>query len=127
MIDIGVVFVENIIRHMEMENRQAERKALLIDQAERERGSRPILTAALTTVVSSLPVFFLEAQRKTIWSTCIYQDLRLIAARAWHCRNPHAGLLHPFSEGHFQKVHFSNILLAVVGIGMTVYTGQFLY
>lgn len=62
MVDVGIVFVENIIRHLELpENKGRKGKALvgLIHQATAEVASA-ITTALATTVVSFLPVFFME-------------------------------------------------------------------
>ncbi|MDN4167014.1 efflux RND transporter permease subunit [Cytophagales bacterium LB-30] len=62
MVDVGIVFVENIIRHSEMpENQGVKDESLLrmIQRAVVEVG--PAITTALaTTVVSFLPVFFME-------------------------------------------------------------------
>ncbi|MDH4057646.1 MAG: efflux RND transporter permease subunit, partial [Cyclobacteriaceae bacterium] len=63
MVDVGIVFVENIIRHLEFpENAKAKGKELLevIYKACAEV-SGAITTALATTVVSFLPVFFMEA------------------------------------------------------------------
>ena len=63
MVDVGIVFVENIIRHLEFpENAKAKGKDLLevIYRATAEV-SGAITTALATTVVSFLPVFFMEA------------------------------------------------------------------
>lgn len=62
MVDIGIVFVENIIRHLELpENKGRKGKALaaVIHQSTSEVASA-ITTALATTVVSFLPVFFME-------------------------------------------------------------------
>lgn len=63
MVDVGVVFVENIIRHLEMpENKGARGQALqdVIYRAAVEIA--PAITTALaTTVVSFLPVFAMQA------------------------------------------------------------------
>ncbi|WP_339916887.1 efflux RND transporter permease subunit [Yeosuana marina] len=59
MVDIGIVFVENIIRHLEMpENKNAKGKELMqvIYGATKEVASA-ITTALATTVVSFIPVF----------------------------------------------------------------------
>ncbi len=65
MIDVGVVFVENIIRHMEMPENEGISKgkafANLIYKSVREV-SGAITTAMLTTIVSFLPVFAMQAQ-----------------------------------------------------------------
>lgn len=75
MIDIGVVFVENIIRHMEMEENKDKRRGkafiALIHKSVAEV-SGAVLTASLTTVVSFLPVFFLEAQEGKLFSPLAY-------------------------------------------------------
>ncbi len=63
MVDVGVVFVENIIRHMELpEHKGANGIELLevIYKATTEV-SGAITTALATTIVSFLPVFFMEA------------------------------------------------------------------
>ncbi len=63
MVDVGIVFVENIIRHLELpENHGARGRRLLeiIYQAVVEVSSA-ITTALATTVVSFLPVFAMES------------------------------------------------------------------
>jgi len=63
MVDVGIVFVENIIRHLEIpENHGAKGKALLkiIYDATVEVASA-ITTALATTVVSFVPVFAMES------------------------------------------------------------------
>ncbi len=63
MIDVGIVFTENIVRHIEMpENKGVKGKALLevIYVASIEVGTA-IMTALLTTIVSFLPVFAMQA------------------------------------------------------------------
>ncbi len=63
MIDVGIVFTENIVRHLEMpENKGVKGKALLevIYTASIEVGSA-IITALSTTIISFLPVFAMQA------------------------------------------------------------------
>jgi Cu(I)/Ag(I) efflux system membrane protein CusA/SilA len=63
MVDVGIIFVENIFRHLEMpENHNAKGTALrtLIYNATIEVSSA-VITALSTTVVSFLPVFAMEA------------------------------------------------------------------
>ncbi len=63
MVDVGIVFTENIIRHLEMpQNIGAKSKHLVsvIYDAVVEVGSA-VITALSTTVVSFLPVFFMQA------------------------------------------------------------------
>ena len=63
MVDVGIIFTENIIRHLEMpENKGAKGKALLtvIYNATTEVATA-VLTAVATTIVSFLPVFAMQA------------------------------------------------------------------
>ena len=63
MVDVGVVFVENIVRHLEMEENEGARgKKLLgiVYEASVEVASA-IMTALATTIVSFLPVFAMQA------------------------------------------------------------------
>ncbi len=63
MVDVGVVFTENIIRHREMpENKGASGKKLLNLIYESTVEVAPaVITAIATTIVSFLPVFAMEA------------------------------------------------------------------
>ncbi|MCB9330143.1 MAG: efflux RND transporter permease subunit [Lewinellaceae bacterium] len=63
MVDVGIVFVENIIRHLELPENQWVRGRRLLEviyQATVEVSSA-ITTALATTVVSFLPVFAMES------------------------------------------------------------------
>ncbi len=63
MVDVGVVFVENIIRHIELpENKGARGKELLnvVYNATTEVAGA-VITALSTTIISFLPVFAMEA------------------------------------------------------------------
>ena len=63
MVDIGIVDVENIVRHLEMpENHNAQGKKLLAVIYTATTQVRPaVVTALATTIVSFLPVFAMEA------------------------------------------------------------------
>lgn len=63
MVDVGIVFVENIIRHLEMpENTEARGKRLVsVIYSATIEVSSAITTALATTVVSFLPVFAMQA------------------------------------------------------------------
>lgn len=63
MVDVGIVFVENTIRHLELpQNRKAQGNKLLsvISESYSEVGPA-IFTALATTIVSFLPIFFMES------------------------------------------------------------------
>ncbi|GIV37826.1 MAG: cation transporter [Cyclobacteriaceae bacterium] len=63
MVDVGIVFVENIIRHLEMpQNRGAKGTQLLSVIVRATSEVAPAITTALaTTLISFLPVFTMEA------------------------------------------------------------------
>ncbi|KAA6343584.1 Cation efflux system protein CusA, partial [termite gut metagenome] len=85
MVDVGVVFVENIIRHIEEEERNKKipkGKAFihLIHKSVSEV-SGAMTTAMLTTIVSFLPVFVMEAQEGKLFKPLAYtKTFALISA-----------------------------------------------
>ncbi len=83
MVDVGVVFVESIIRYMEMPENKGIRsgKAFvnLIYKAVSEV-SGAITTAMITTIVSFLPVFAMEAQEGKMFSPLAYTKTYALAS-----------------------------------------------
>lgn len=75
MADVGIVFVESIIRHMELPENKGVKKGKplvnLIYQAVSEV-SGAIATAMLTTIVSFIPVFAMEAQEGKLFTPLAY-------------------------------------------------------
>lgn len=133
MIDIGVVFVENIIRHMEMEENKGIRKgkafANLIYRSVSEV-SGAVLTAQLTTVVSFLPVFFLEAQEGKLFTPLAYtKTFALVSAYLLGIAVLPTLVYYIFSVRiTSEKVRqWANILLAAAGITLVIVTGYGLY
>ncbi len=63
MVDVGVVFTENIIRHLEMAKNVAVRgkELMRVIYESVTEVATAVITALATTVVSFLPVFFMEA------------------------------------------------------------------
>ncbi len=133
MVDVGVVFVESIIRHMESEEKQgikSKGKALvnLISKAVSEV-SGAITTAMLTTIVSFLPVFAMQAQEGKLFkplaftktfaiSSAFILGLVVIPTIAYYV----------FSlkiERKRLKI-IANSLLALSGIALWIYSGLFI-
>lgn len=83
MVDVGVVFVESIIRYMEMPENKGVRsgKAFvsLIYKAVSEV-SGAIATAMITTIVSFLPVFAMEAQEGKMFAPLAYTKTYALAS-----------------------------------------------
>ncbi|NMB06277.1 MAG: efflux RND transporter permease subunit, partial [Bacteroidales bacterium] len=129
MIDIGVVFVENIIRHMEMEENKGIRKgkafANLIYRSVSEV-SGAVLTAQLTTVVSFLPVFFLEAQEGKLFTPLAYtKTFALISAYLLGIAVLPTLVYYIFSVRitSIKLRKIANIILVAAGIVLVLFTG----
>ncbi|MDD3331643.1 MAG: efflux RND transporter permease subunit, partial [Proteiniphilum sp.] len=133
MIDIGVVFVENIIRHMEMEENKGIRKGkaftnLIYRSVSEVSGA--VFTAQLTTVVSFLPVFFLEAQEGKLFTPLAYtKTFALISAYLLGIAVLPTLFYYIFSVRITSKkvLQWANILLAVAGMTLVIVTGYGLY
>jgi len=69
MVDVGVVIVENIIRHRDME--QSEMSIDLVYRSVKEVAGA-LVTGMLTTVVSFLPVFAMQAQEGKLFAPLAY-------------------------------------------------------
>lgn len=83
MVDVGIIFVENTIRHLEMpENKDSKGAKLLAIIHEATMEVFPaVTTALLTTVVSFLPVFFMEnAEGKLFRPLAFTKTFALVAS-----------------------------------------------
>ncbi|WHT73027.1 efflux RND transporter permease subunit [Myroides odoratimimus] len=133
MVDVGVVFVESIIRYMEEEKAQGiQSKGIafvnLITKAVSEV-SGALSTAMLTTIISFLPVFAMEAQEGKLFKPLAYtKTFALLSAFI-------LGIIVLPTIAYYvysikidkQKVRkIANYILAVVGIGLWIYTGEFI-
>lgn len=132
MVDVGIVFVENIVRHLERpENRGISRgKALsgLIYKAISEV-STPTFTAMLTTIISFLPVFFMEAQEGKLFKPLAYTKTITLASAlllgmtvlptiAWFLFSVN------LSSKKIRKI--ANIALVAGGLLLFLFTGVYL-
>jgi Cu(I)/Ag(I) efflux system membrane protein CusA/SilA len=83
MIDVGVVFTENIIRHLEMPENHGVRGRKLVEviyEAAVEVASA-VMTALATTVISFLPVFAMQAQEGKLFKPLAFtKTFALLAA-----------------------------------------------
>lgn len=84
MTDISVVFVEIVIQHMEKpENKGITKGKAFVELIHRavSEVSTPTIVAMLTTIVSFLPVFFLEAQEGKLFRPLAYtKTITLVSA-----------------------------------------------
>lgn len=132
MIDVGVVFVENILRHLEMaENKGISRGKALSDLIYKSVSevSGAITTAMLTTVVSFLPVFAMEAQEGKLFKplaftktfalgSALILGLALLPTIAYYI------LSLKISSRTVKKI--ANIALVVVGVVLSIWSGMLL-
>jgi len=83
MVDVGIVFVENTIRHLEMKKNAGvkDEKLLAIIYKATVEVAPAVTTALATTVVSFLPVFFMEnAEGKLFRPLAFTKTFALVAA-----------------------------------------------
>lgn len=82
MTDVGIVLVENIIRHLEMpENKDAGGgKLVRLIQAATSEVSSAIMVALSTTIVSFLPVFAMEAAEGKLFKPLAFTKTFALAA-----------------------------------------------
>ncbi|MGM0933471.1 MAG: efflux RND transporter permease subunit [Bacteroidota bacterium] len=83
MVDVGIVFVENTIRHLEMRKNSGVRgeKLLAIIQKATIEVAPAVTTALATTIVSFIPVFFMEnAEGKLFRPLAFTKTFALVAA-----------------------------------------------
>src|SRR5690606_8382629 len=83
MVDVGIVFVENTIRHLEMKKNAGayDGKLLAVIHKATLEVAPAVTTALATTVVSFLPVFFMEnAEGKLFRPLAFTKTFALVAA-----------------------------------------------
>ncbi|WP_114750598.1 efflux RND transporter permease subunit [Pleomorphovibrio marinus] len=79
MVDLGIILNENILRHLETADGKRPLKAVILDATSEVAGA--ILTAVLTTIVSFLPVFTLQAAEGKLFGPLAYtKTFALLAA-----------------------------------------------
>ena len=80
MVDVGVIFTENIIRHLEMPENEGRPKIKVIYEGTTEVASA-VITALATTVISFVPVFALQAQEGKLFRPLAFtKTFALLAA-----------------------------------------------
>ena len=80
MVDVGIIFTENIIRHLEMPENKDRPKIKVIYEGTTEVASA-VITALATTVISFIPVFALQAQEGKLFRPLAFtKTFALLAA-----------------------------------------------
>ncbi|MFV0376003.1 MAG: efflux RND transporter permease subunit [Mangrovibacterium sp.] len=129
MVDVGIVFVENIIRHLELpENRDAKGKHLTrIIYESTVEVSGAITTALATTVVSFLPVFAMEASEGKLFRPLAFTKTFALLASFLLGIVVLPTLANIFFSIRFERKRVSRIfnsILIAAGILFAIYWGQ---
>ncbi|OYD40885.1 efflux RND transporter permease subunit [Sphingobacterium cellulitidis] len=132
MVDVGIVFIESILRHMDEEKAkgvESRGKAFvnLISTAVAEV-SGALSTAMLTTIISFLPVFMMEAQEGKLFGPLAYtKTFALVSAFVLGIIILPTLAYYIFSiRINGSKVRrIANYVLVVAGIALWIYTGVF--
>ncbi|WP_410879608.1 efflux RND transporter permease subunit [Myroides sp. DW712] len=132
MVDVGVVFVESIIRHMEEEReRGVESRGqafvnLIVKAVSEVSGA--LSTAMLTTIISFLPVFAMEAQEGKLFKPLAYtKTFALVSAFILGIiiLPTLAYYIYSIKIDKAKVRKITNYSLCVLGIALWIYTGIF--
>jgi Cu(I)/Ag(I) efflux system membrane protein CusA/SilA len=131
MVDVGVVFTENIIRHAEApENIGARGKRLLeIVYKGTVEVAGAVVTALATTIISFLPVFAMEAAEGKLFKPLAFTKTFTMLAALLIGLIIIPTLAHLVFSIRFDKNKYSkiwNILLIVLGIFSSIYSGYYI-
>ncbi len=131
MIDVGIVFTENIIRHIEMpQNFGAKGKQLLnVVYEGTSEVAGAVVTALATTIISFLPVFAMEAAEGKLFKPLAYtKSFTMLAALliGLIIIPTLANLIFSirFDKNKYKKLW--GIILITLGIILTIYTGYYI-
>jgi len=130
MVDVGVVFTENIVRHLEMPDNIASRGKNLLNviyEATVEVAGA-VITALTTTIVSFLPVFAMEAAEGKLFKPLAFTKTFTMLAALLIGLVIIPTLAHLVFSLRFDKQKYKKILnlaLALIGIVLSIATGYY--
>jgi len=123
MVDVGVIFVENIVRHLEMpENEGVKgRKLLTVIYDGSVEVASAIMTALLTTIVSFLPVFAMEAAEGKLFRPLAFTKTFALLASLLLGLVVIPALTHSIFSIQFNKERSKKIwALVLIGLGLSL-------
>ncbi|MDE5417622.1 efflux RND transporter permease subunit [Labilibaculum sp. DW002] len=131
MVDVGIVFTENIIRHAEaVENIGAKGKKLLeIIYTATTEVAGAVMTALTTTIVSFLPVFAMEAAEGKLFRPLAFTKTFTMLAALLIGLIIIPTLAHLIFSIRFDKNKYSKIwnsLIIVAGIVLSIVSGNYI-
>ena len=131
MVDVGVVFTENIVRHMEMPGNIAARgkKLLQVIYDATVEVAGAVITALATTIVSFLPVFAMEAAEGKLFKPLAFtKTFTMLAALliGLVIIPTLANLVFSirFDKNRYKKI--LNLVVAIVGLVISISTGYYI-
>jgi Cu(I)/Ag(I) efflux system membrane protein CusA/SilA len=130
MVDVGVVFTENIVRHLEMpENLAVRGKRLLnvIYEATTEVAGA-VITALTTTIVSFLPVFAMQAAEGKLFKPLAFTKTFTMLAALLIGLVIIPTLAHMVFSIRFDKKKYKkilNLVLVITGLVLSFATGYY--
>ena len=122
MIDLGIIFSENVLKHLE-ENNHSKLTDIIYTAA--KEVSSPIVTAVSTTVVSFIPVFLLEGTEGKLFRPLAFTKTfaLLSALLVTLCILPTLSyILFKIRIIDFRKKNILNTLLITGGVGIMIYS-----
>lgn len=132
MVDIGIVFIESIIRYMDEERAKGvvSRGAAFVNLISRavSEVSGALSTAMLTTIISFLPVFMMEAQEGKLFKPLAYTKTFAITSAfvlGIIVLPTLAYYVYSIRLDSKKLRKLANYFLVVAGIGLWIYTGVF--
>ncbi len=130
MVDVGVVFTENIVRHLEMPDNIAARgkKLLNIIYEATVEVAGAVITALTTTIVSFLPVFAMEAAEGKLFKPLAFtKTFTMLAALLIGLviipTLAHMVFSIRFDRNRYKKIR--NLVLIIAGLGLSFITGYY--
>lgn len=128
MVDVGVVFTENIVRHLEMPDNLAARGKQLVNVIYKAtvEVAGAVITALTTTIVSFLPVFAMEAAEGKLFKPLAFtKTFTMLAALLIGLviipTLAHMVFSLRFDRNKYKKI--LNLVLAIAGLTISVATG----
>ena len=123
MVDVGVVFTENIIRHLQMpenKNKTGAEKSKVIYAATVEVVSA-VITAIATTVVSFIPVFALQAREGKLFGPLAFTKTFALLAALFFGVVVIPAFAHTIFSLNLGKGRFRKILnIGVIAFGIAI-------
>lgn len=119
MVDVGVILSENIIRHLDMENTDADGNKLPINTVvynATAEVSGAILTAVLTTIISFLPVFTMVGAEGKLFRPLAFTKTMALTASIIVA----LFLIPPFAAFLFRKKNLKSSLRYVLNISLII-------